>query len=131
MKKIKVLFIQEKQIKNRAKVLTLGDLIEKEVPDTYEIDYVSIKENVIEKIDSYRPQIIFASQSKAFDILELVQKIRKLFPMTIILVNLSNLVSEEQEMACRLKEAGAYKCYSSTLSLDTLIHDMFVALNME
>lgn len=49
MRKIKVLFIQEKQIKNRAKVLTLGDLIEKEVPDTYEIDYVSIKKNVIKK----------------------------------------------------------------------------------
>lgn len=131
MEKIKVLFIQEKLIKNRAKVLTLGDLIEKEVPDTYEIAYVSTKEDVIGKIDQYRPQIIFVGQGKSFDILELVKRIRESFPLVIILVNLSNMVSEEQEMIFKLKEAGVYKCYSSTLSLDTLIHDMFVALNME
>ena len=43
MEKIRVLFIQEKKIK-KGKIITLGDLIENEVPDTYQVDYVSAKE---------------------------------------------------------------------------------------
>ena len=43
MEKIRVLFIQEKKIK-KGKIITLGDLIENEVSDTYQVDYVSAKE---------------------------------------------------------------------------------------
>lgn len=131
MGKIKVLFIQEKKIKNKAKVFTLGDIIEKLVPDTYEIDYISIKENIVEKIDQFKPQIIYIGQSKAFDILELVMRIKELFPLTVILANLSDRVNDQQELIIKLKEAGVYKCYYSTLIIETLVHDMFVALNME
>lgn len=131
MEKIKVLFVQEKQIKNKAKVLTLGDIIEKEVPDTYEIDYISKKEDIIGKIGQFHPQIIIIGQSKSFDILELVMRIKELFPLVVILANLSDSVNEQQKMVIKLKDAGVYKCYSSALSIDTLVHDMFVALNME
>lgn len=131
MEKIKVLFVQEKQIKNKAKVLTLGDIIEKEVPDTYEIDYISKKEDIIGKIGQFHPQIIIIGQSKSFDILELVMRIKELFPLVVILANLSDSVNEQQKMVIKLKDAGVYKCYSSALSIDTLVNDMFVALNME
>lgn len=131
MEKIKMLFIQEKKVKNKEKVLLLGDIIEKEVPDTYEIDYISIKENIIGKIDQFQPQIIYIGQSKAFDILELVTRIKERFPGVVILANISDNVSDQQELIIKLKEAGVYKCYYSTLIVETLVHDMFVALNME
>ncbi len=131
MEKIKVLFIQEKKIKNKAKVVTLGDVIEKQVPGTYEFDYISIKENIIGKIDQFQPQIIYIGQSKAFDIFELVKRIKELFPAAVILASLSDSVKDQQKMIEKLKEAGVYKCYYSTLIIETLVHDMFVALNME
>lgn len=58
-------------------------------------------------------------------------RIKELFPLVVILANLSDSVKDQQEMILKLKEAGVYKCYYSTLIIDTLIHDMFVALNME
>ena len=131
MEKIKMLFIQEKKIKKRQKSLLLGDVIEKCVPDTYEMDYISIKENIIGKLEQFEPQIIYIGQSKAFDILELVTRIKELFPEVVVIVNLSDNVSDQQELIVKLKEAGVYKCYYSTLIVETLIHDMFVALNIE
>ena len=131
MEKIKVLFIQEKRIKNKKKVVTLGDIIEKEVPDTYEIDYASIKDNVMGRIKEFSPQILLIAQSKAIDVLGLVKKVKESFPSVVILVNLSVAADSEQEMMRKLKAAGVYKCYSSMLSVDSLIHDMFVSLNME
>ena len=131
MEKIKVLFIQEKRIKNKEKVVTLGDIIEKEVPDTYEIDYVSIKDNVMGRIKEFSPQILLIAQSKAIDVLGLVKEVKESFPSVVILVNLSVAADSEQEMMRKLKAAGVYKCYSSMLSVDSLIHDMFVSLNME
>lgn len=131
MGKIKILFIQEKKIRNKAKVLTVGDIIEKQVPDTYEINYISIKEDVVGKIEQFQPEIVYIGQSKTFDILEFVKRIKRLFPAMVILVNLSDSVNDQQELIIKLKEAGVYKCYYSTLIIETLIHDMFVALNME
>lgn len=131
MGKIKILFIQEKKIRNKAKVLTVGDIIEKQVPDTYEINYISIKEDVVGKIEQFQPEIVYIGQSKTFDILAFVKRIKRLFPAMVILVNLSDSVNDQQELIIKLKEAGVYKCYYSTLIIETLIHDMFVALNME
>lgn len=131
MEKIKVLFIQEKRIKNKKKVVTLGDIIEKEVPDTYEIDYASIKDNVMGRIKEFSPQILLIAQSKAIDVLGLVKEVKESFPSVVILVNLSVAADSGQEMMRKLKAAGVYKCYSSILSVDSLIHDMFVSLNME
>lgn len=131
MEKIKVLFIQEKKIKNKSNVITLGDLIKNEVPDTYEIDYVSVKEDVMSRMKKYNPQIVFIAQSKTFDILDLVRVIKETYPSMVILVNLATVADLEQEMVRRLKDLGVYKCYSSTLSVDSLVHDMFVSLNIE
>lgn len=131
MEKIKLLFIQKKKVKKKENVLLLGDVIENEAPDTYEIDYISIKEDVIGKIDQFQPQIIFIGQSKGFDILELVKRIKELFPLVVILACISDSVKEQQELLSKLKEAGVYRCYHSTIIMETMLHDMFVALNMD
>lgn len=130
MEKIRVLFIQEKKIK-KGKMITLGDLIENEVPDTYQVDYVSAKENILDKVKTFEPKIIFIAQSTAYDIFSLIKKIKEIDPEVVVLVNLTTAVESEQKMIDELKGLGVYKCYSSVLSVDSLVHDMFVALNME
>lgn len=131
MEKINILFIQDRKVKKKRNTITLGDMIDKQVPDTYEIDYISIKDNVIGKIEQFQPQIVYIFQSNAFDILELVKGIKEEFPKVVIFTNLPDSVKSPQKMIAELKDAGVYKCYHSTLILETLIHDMFVALNME
>ena len=130
MEKIKVLFIQEKKIK-KGKMITLGDLIEKEVPDTYDTDYVSAKENILDKVKNFEPQIVFIAQSKAYDIFDLIKKIKGMKHEIVVLVILTTVAESEQKLMNKLKELGVYKCYSSALSVDSLVHDMFVSLNME
>ncbi len=130
MEKIRVLFIQEKKIK-KGKMITLGDLIENEVPDTYQVDYVSAKENILDKVKTFEPKIIFIAQSAAYDIFSLIKKIKEIEPEVVVLVNLTTAVETEQKTIDELKELGVYKCYSSVLSVDSLVHDMFVSLNME
>ncbi|MCC8195836.1 MAG: hypothetical protein LIO49_03380 [Ruminococcus sp.] len=129
MPKIKVLFIQEKKVKKGA--ISLSDLIENEVPDTYEFDHVSAKEDIIGKVAEFHPQIVFISNSKAYDIFELVQKIKELDSEILILAMVYTNFGSEREMMDKLTEMGVYKCYTSQLSVDSLIHDMFVSLNME
>lgn len=131
MKKIKVMFMLEKQIKKRAGTITLGDLIDKEVPDTYDFVYACVKDDIIEKVASEKPKILFMAQSKALDLLGSVKKIKERFPEIIIIVNLEASLENEQEVAEKLTEIGVYKCYSTAFSIDALIHDMFVAMNME
>lgn len=130
MEKIRLLFIQEKKIK-KGKMLTLGDMIENEVPDTYEIDYVSAKENILDKVKKFDPQIVFIGNSKAYDIFDLINKIKGLDSGIVIFVNIVTDAESEHKTMDKLKEFGVYKCYSSQLSLDSLVHDMFVSLNME
>ena len=131
MDKIKVLYIQEKKIKRKGNNMTLGDVINTMVPDTYEMDYISAKENIREKIDTFQPQIIHISQSNTFDILNMVKEIRAIMPTVVIMVCLSDGVKNPQRLMDELKDAGVYKCYGLTLVIETLIHDMFVSLNME
>ena len=130
MDRIRVLFVQEKKIK-KGKVITLGDLVEKEVPDTYEMDYISAKENILDKVKKFDPQILFIAQCKAYDVFDLVKRVKGIKPDVIVLVNLTMVAESEQEAVNRLKGLGVYKCYSSALSVDSLIHDMFVSMNME
>lgn len=130
MEKIRVLFVQEKKIK-KGKMITLGDLIENEVPDTYQVDYVSAKENILDKVKGFEPKIIFIAQSTAYDVFSLIKQFKEGNPDVVILVNLTAAVETEQKIIETLMNLGVYKCYSSVLSVDSLVHDMFVSLNME
>lgn len=131
MDKIRVLYVQEKRIKEKDKAMTIGGVIDSMVPDTYEMDYIGIKENILKKVEAFKPHIIHISQSPKVDILEMVNNIRKTFPSIVIFVSISDHVSNQQEVILQLKDAGVYKCYGFTLVIENLIHDMFVALNME
>ena len=130
MEKIRVLFVQEKKIK-KGKMITLGDLIENEVQDTYQVDYVSAKENILDKVKGFEPKIIFIAQSTAYDVFSLIKQFKEGNPDVVILVNLTAAVEAEQKIIETLMNLGVYKCYSSVLSVDSLVHDMFVSLNME
>ncbi|MCD7770786.1 MAG: hypothetical protein LUH23_01640 [Oscillospiraceae bacterium] len=129
MTKIKVLFIQERKIKKGA--ITISDLIENEVPDTYEFEHVSAKGDIMGKVAGFHPQIVFISNSKAYDIFDLVQKIKELDSEIVIMAMVFTNFGSEREMMDKLTGMGVYKCYTSQLSVDSLIHDMFVSLNME
>ena len=112
-------------------MITLGDLIENEVPDTYQVDYVSAKENILDKVKGFEPKIIFIAQSTAYDVFSLIKQFKEGNPDVVILVNLTAAVEAEQKIIETLMNLGVYKCYSSVLSVDSLVHDMFVSLNME
>ena len=115
MEKIRVLFIQEKKIKNKAKQLLLGDVIESQDPGTYEFDYIGIKENITAKLEQFQPQIIYISMSKKFDLFEMVRKTKERCPQSVLFTLLPDDAKDQQEMTLRLKEAGVYKCYYTTL----------------
>ena len=72
--KIKVMFVCSKKQKQKTK--TLDELIEIEAPDVYDFINVYSRENVIEQVNKHRPKIIFLSQNKSINALELVKKIK-------------------------------------------------------
>lgn len=129
--KIKVLITIEKKLKQKTTNKTLGDFIEIEVPDMYEFIFVYGEENIIKQVDKLRPEIIFINKSKRMDTLKLLKTIKQLHPSATIFIFLPNIDDEEQETIDEYMTAGAYKCFSSIMVLDSLIHDMHVALNLE
>lgn len=131
MDKIKVLYVQTKRIKKNAKVKTMGDMIEMIAPDVYEFIYVYCKDDVMGTVRELRPEIVFLPNHKSVDALELIREIKSLYPMTAIFIMLSDMEDDDQEVIDRFHAVGAYKCCFSTLSMDALVHDMYVALNLE
>lgn len=61
----------------------------------------------------------------------MVRKTKERCPQSVLFTLLPDDAKDQQEMTLRLKEAGVYKCYYTTLVVNTLVHDMYVALNME
>lgn len=131
MEKIKVLFVQLKRIKKNAKVRTMGDVIEMIAPDAYECSHICYKDDIMGTITELKPEIVFLHNHKSIDALKLVKEIKSLHPSTVLFVMLSDMDDDDQETMDRFLEAGAYKCCISTLSMDMLVHDMYVALNLE
>ena len=131
--KIKVLFTHPKKLKQKTKRIKLGDLIEKESPDMYEFIYAYGEEDSINQVDKFRPEIIFINQvdKQIEESLGLLKKIKHLHPPVIVFIVLANIVEDEQETIDEYMAAGAYKCLFSTMVLETLVHDMYVALNLE
>jgi len=129
--KVKVLFISEKTIKSNRGRKTLGDIIELQVPNTYSISYEHLGKNILEEISKLEPQIIFLTQKESKDTLGLLKKIKQIYPSMVVFVFISEIVDDEQETIDRYLAAGAYKCLFLTMSVDSLIHDMHVALNLE
>ncbi len=129
--KVKVLFINEKKIKSNRSRKTLGDIIELQVPNTYSINYEHFGKNILEKIAELEPQIVFLTQKESKDTLGLLKKIKQTYPSMVVFVFISEIDDEEQKIIDKYLAAGAYKCLFLTMSVDSLIHDMHVALNLE
>lgn len=133
MNKIKVLSIGKKknEIRKKKGTITVQDYIEKEVPGLYIFRKAYI-ENAINEIKATNPDIIWIHQDGQNDYTELITEIKKLNFTTVILVIITGIIEDEQEMKDRYLMAGAYKCYFvPPLILDELIHDMYVSKNLE
>lgn len=127
--KIKVLNIYQKKIKVNRK--TISDLIETMVPDMYEFTTGYIGTNIIDEIKNLCPQIVFLWQCESKYMLDLIKRIKEIDPSVAIFAFVPDIVDNEQKLIDEYMAAGVYKCLLSTISLDSLIHDMYVALNLE
>lgn len=130
--KIKVLSVITEKRRYRSCKLTMNDVIEKEVPDTYEFKVVFKRQNIIEQIEQYRPKIVFLPHDGLINTLELLRQIKQVHPSIVIFILLSEkLIEDEQKTISEFYNAGAYKCVYSTFAINSLIHDMHVSLNLE
>lgn len=107
-----------------------NNLIEEYAPGLYENYHVAGEKEILEQITKLRPEIIMMS-NKTKGVLELLSKIKQIHPEGAVFVVLADEEDDEQAAMDEFKARGAYKCYSNPLSVDTLVHDMYVALNME
>lgn len=128
MQKIKLLSIGNKKLKPVDKD-NWEKLIERYAPDLYEYSYAIGDKEAIKQVADLKPEIIMITNDMK-DSLGLVEKIKQINPAGAVFVVLG-FVDDEQEASDAFKERGAYKCYSAPLSVDTLTHDMYVALNLE
>lgn len=128
MQKIKLLSIGNKKLKPVDK-LNWEKLIERYAPDLYEYSYAIGEKDAIKQVTDSKAEIIMVTNAMK-DALGLVERIKEINPASAVFVVLG-MVDDEQEVMDAFKEKGAYKCYSIPLSLDTLTHDMYVALNLE
>jgi len=135
-KKVKVLVSRPEKYKSKASKTPKGlfkfeNLIEEELPDVYEFICGYGEDDIIKQVDRFRPELIFIGQSKLMDALGLLKKIKQLHPPATVFIIFGDIVDDEQETIDEYMAAGAYKCYLIPFGVDTLIHDMYVALNLE
>lgn len=128
MNKIKLLSIGNKKIKLAEKA-NWEKLMERYAPNLYEYSYAIGDKEAIKQVTELKPEIIIVSNDMK-DTLGLVEKIKEINPAGTIFVVLG-MVDDEQEAIDAFREKGVYKSYPAPLSLDTLTHDMYVALNLE
>ncbi len=132
-RKIKLLSIGKKKAKTENSN-NWAKTVERYAPDMYELFYAAGEKNAMKYVAELHPEIVLILpsilQSDLQDGLKLVKEIKKLHPLAAVFVNLG-MVDDEQETFDAYKACGAYKCYSSPVSMDAMFHDMYVALNLE
>lgn len=129
--KVKVLFMLSKKDNRKTKSKRLGDIIEVEAPDMYDFLYSYGEDEATKLADELHPEILFLSHVEEGNSLEFLKKIKQIHPTMQVFVILSNMLSDEQEAIEKYMAAGAYKCFFSIMNIETLIHDMYVSLNLE
>lgn len=126
--KIKLLSIGNKKLKTE-NVKSWNNLMERYAPGLYENFYAVGEKEAIKQVIQLQPEITMLSDNMK-DALGLLIKIKQINPAGVVFVVLG-MVDDEQRIMTEFKAHGAYKCYTPPLSMDTLIHDMYVALNIE
>lgn len=104
-------------------------LMEIYAPEMYEMIYAVGEKQALIQVEQLQPEIIMLPDNMK-DALGLLIRIKQIHPKEVVFVMVGT-VEDEQEVFDEFKAHGAYKCYTSPLSMDTLTHDMYVALNME
>lgn len=128
--KVKVLFILDKKPKKNTPT-SIQDYIKEKTPDIYEFIYGVGDEDSLNQIDKHQPKIIFLPNKKSLDSLKLLYKIKQLHPSIVVFIMIFEMVDDEQETIDEYMASGAYKCFLQPLMIDSLVHDMYVALNLE
>ena len=125
--KIKILSVGHKKIK-KEESQNWDRLLERYAPGVYEtINAVGEKEAINQTV-LFAPKIIMISE-KIKDPMGLLKKIKSILPNATVFIMLS--IADDDEIIHDYIANGAYKCYTIPLVMDTLMHDMYVSLNME
>lgn len=136
IEKVKVLSINtKKKAKRRLKKpkdsLPMQEYIEQLAPDMYSVREVYV-EGAIEAVEAFRPEIIWILQEVSKDYSELVKEIKRIHPAAVVFMLFFGVCEDEEEMMNTYSVLGVYKCYFlPPMILDTLVHDMYVATNLE
>jgi len=134
--KVKILSINTKKKGRKSKTSnesgkSMGDYMEELAPGMYSFSEVYACD-AIKEVETLRPEIIWILQDALMDSSGLVKEIKSIHPAVAIFVMLFGVADDEQELMKKYSDLGAYKCYFlQPLVLDTLAHDMYVALNLE
>ena len=110
---------------------SLVSFIEHVEPDMYEFSFAAGETNAIIQVDKLRPDIIFMPHDKSINSFELLKNIKQLHPTAPVFILINTMIDDEQEVINEYMASGAYKCYLPPLNIDTLVHDMYVSLNLE
>ncbi len=129
--KLRLLSVTQKKIKKREKRKSLVEMVEVLNPETYQSFSYHLKEDIIKKILEIDPHVVFLCKQKPNDALKLISSIKKIKPSVVIFAFLPDILDNEQDTIEEYMAAGVYKCLYSVISLDTLIHDIHVSLNLE
>lgn len=131
--KIKLMSIGRKRIKKG----NSGDwenTVERYAPGMYESLYCAGEKESIKKVKELHPEIVLILpsilQGNLVKGIKLTKEIKQVHPQTTVFV-VCGVVDDEQEAYEAFVASGAYKCYFSPVSMDSLFHDMYVALNIE
>jgi len=132
--KIKVLITGKKRsIKQKTPKGSMGlkDVIEREIPDMYEFISGDGEDAIEQEISRHCPEIVLITQIEPMDGLNLLIKAKQLNPATAVFILIFGIIDDEQEAIDEYMAAGAYKCFLPPLMIESLVHDMYVALNLE
>jgi len=131
--KIKLLSVGKKKPKTE-NLKNWEKTVERYAPDMYELLYSAGEKDTLKKLDEFHPEIVLLLpsilQNNLADGLRFLKEMLQLHPTAAVFVNLG-MIDDEQEAIDAFMACGAYKCYTAPVVMDSLFHDMYVALNIE
>lgn len=134
--KIKIMSVNTKKKGRRLRGvkdsgISMAECIEQLVPGMYTFREVYAGD-AVETAETLRPEIIWILLEASGDCLDLLEKLKRVHPEAAVFVMFVGPTEDEQEVINAYSASGAYKCYFlPPFILNTLVHDMYVALNLE
>jgi len=117
--------------KSKSFMASLEAMIERQyAPDMYDFLTTIGESETMKQLAAFQPEIVLLFNGDGKATLGLLKAIKQQLPLTPVLIPLS-IGDDEQAVTDALMACGAYKCYPQPMLIDTVVHDMFVALNLE